>query len=47
MQNKKKSIITIICITILVLATIGASFAYFTAQEKNIEQSITADKIIC
>lgn len=45
MNNKMKNIITIICITILVLATIGASFAYFSAQGQSSEQSVTTGKI--
>ncbi|MBQ7140460.1 MAG: hypothetical protein IJO32_03060 [Bacilli bacterium] len=45
MEDKKKSIITIISITILVLATIGASFAYFSASGNSDTQSVTTGKI--
>lgn len=45
MEEKNKKIITIICITVLVLTTIGASFAYFSAQGQSSEQSVTTGKI--
>lgn len=45
MENKNKIIITIISITILVLVTVGASFAYFSAISNTETQSITTGKI--